>query len=555
MLKKLPTSLIFLLLATFSYGQTIVSTTPENKKVVLEEFTGLHCVWCPDGHAIAKAIQDNNPGNVFLINIHAGGFAVPSGNEPDFRTPDGEGIRSYFGANSYPSGMVNRHIFSGSTPVMGRGSWTGAANTTLGQGSYVNVAVEAEIDVSTNELTVHVEAYYTGNSPQATNMLNVALLQNNTLGPQTGGNMGNEYVHMHRLVKLITGQWGVSISPTTTGSFIDQTFTYTIPAMYNNVPTELADMEIVAFVSETQSEIPSGAGAFPTYTGFANANDVYARYVDDIDVQCGFDITPKVNIQNVGADPLTALAINYSVNGGATQTYNWTGNLTSLQNETVELPAVSYTTQPVNTVEVTLENDDNNSNNSVSGTFDNAPAAVGTVTMILNTGSQGSQCTWDIVNSAGATVYSGGPYGNNETINETFEFTTDCYRFSVYDSGNNGGGSIVLYDTANEVMYSSNGNYGSGDSGYFSSGDILGTGESALERIVLYPNPASAILNIANAENATVTIYNLLGQEVASKTVSSNSDQIEVSRLQTGTYLVKITIDNAVKVERLVISN
>src|SRR5690625_7333412 len=73
--------------------------------------------------------------------------------------------------------------------------------------SYLNMAVEATLDIDTRELTVHVEAYYTGDSPKSTNRLNVALLQNNTLGPQAGGGMGNEYVHMRRLVDLLTGQW------------------------------------------------------------------------------------------------------------------------------------------------------------------------------------------------------------------------------------------------------------------------------------------------------------------------------------------------------------
>ncbi len=560
MLKKIPAILVFMCLATFAYGQTIVSTTPENKKVILEEFTGIHCVFCPQGHAIAQAIQDNNPGNVFLINIHTGSFSNPGAGEPDFRTPFGAALASQSGLVGYPAGTVNRHVFPGQSQsggnhtAMSRGNWTGTSNTTLGEASYVNVGVEAEIDVSNNELTVHVEAYYTGDSPEATNFMNVALLQNNTLGPQTGGNAGDEYVHMHRLVHLVTGQWGAAISPTTTGTFIDETYTYTIPADYNGVPVELADMEVVAFISETQQEIPSGSGAYPTYTGFANANDAYARYVEDIDDQCGFDISPRVNIQNVGGDELTAITINYSVNGGPTQSYDWTGSLLSLQNETVELPPISYTIQANNSVEITLENDENNANNVTSNTFDVAIEGTGTVFMILNTDNAGSQCTWDVVDSSGTTVYSGGPYGNNETINETFSLPAECYKFSVYDSGGDGGGSIVLYDTNNDVMYNSSGNYGSGDSGNFSSDGVLGIGENALEGIRLYPNPTNSILNISNAAASTVEIYNLLGQLVATKTNISNNDQIEVSRLQAGTYLVKVSKDNAVKVDKLIIS-
>ena len=553
-MKKIPFTLLFIFFVTLSFAQTIVSTSPENKKVVLEEFTGIHCVWCPDGHAIAQAIQNNNPGNVFLINIHSGGFAIPGVGEPDFRVPDGNGIRIFYGVNSYPSGMVNRHIFSGSSPVMGRGSWTGSANQILSQGSYVNVGIEAEINVTTRELTAHVEAYYTGNSPASTNKLNVALLQNNTLGPQTGGGMGDEYVHMHRLVDLITGQWGATVSPTTTGTFIDETYTYTIPAAYNNVPVELADMELVAFLTETNSEIPSGAGAFPTYTGFAHANDAYARYVDDIKPQCGFDFSPKVNVQNVGGNEITSLTIDYSVNGGPVQTYNWSGSLLSLQNETIELPPISYSNEAVNTVDISLANDDNNTNNNVSGNFDNAVVSTGNVHMILNTSTSGAECTWDIKNSAGDILYSGGPYPNNEIVHEDFILPEECYRFSVYDSGNNGGGSIVLYDTNSVIVFQSGGAYGSGDYGHWTSDGVLNITDIALENIRLYPNPASTILNISNAENADIEIYNLLGQLIVTKNNLDRDDQIEVASLKTGTYLVKISKDNAIKVEKLVIT-
>ena len=542
-------------MATFGIGQTIVSTSPENKNVVLEEFTGIHCVWCPDGHAIAQAIQNNNPGNVFLINIHTGAFAVPGPGEPDFRVPDGNGIRAFYNVNSYPSGMVNRHIFSGSSPVMGRGSWTGASNQILSQLSYVNVGVEAEVNVTTREMTVHVEAYYTGNSPNSTNKLNVALLQNNTLGPQTGGGMGDQYNHMHRLLDLITGQWGMDVTTTTTGSFVDETYTYSVPLDINGVPVELADLEVVAFLTETQSEIPSGAGAFPTYTGFAHANDVYARYVDDIKPQCGYEFSPKVNIQNVGSDEITEVVINYSVNGGSVESYTWNGSLLSLQNETVELPPITYTIDTVNSLDVSLENDDNNANNNVSANFDNAVIGNGNVHMILNTSTSGPQCTWDLIDSSGTILYSGGPYANNEVVHEDFILPEDCYRFSVYDSGGDGGGAIVLYDTNSVILYNTNGAYDDGDHGNFSSDGVLSVNDLVLENIRLYPNPTSTTLNISNAEDASIEIFNLLGQLIITKDRLERDDQIDVSGLNVGTYLVKISKDNAMKVEKLVINN
>ena len=69
----------FVLVSFLTFAQTNVSTTPENKNVVLEEYTGISCPYCPDGHAVAEGIKNNNPGDVMLINIHTGSFATPQG--------------------------------------------------------------------------------------------------------------------------------------------------------------------------------------------------------------------------------------------------------------------------------------------------------------------------------------------------------------------------------------------------------------------------------------------------------------------------------------------
>ena len=55
-MKKLFTIIGLVLVSAYTYSQTIVSTTPQNKKVILEEYTGINCVYCPDGHKIAHGI-------------------------------------------------------------------------------------------------------------------------------------------------------------------------------------------------------------------------------------------------------------------------------------------------------------------------------------------------------------------------------------------------------------------------------------------------------------------------------------------------------------------
>lgn len=63
-----------------------------------------------------------------------------------------------------------------------------------------------------------------------------------------------------------------------------------------------------------------------------------------------------------------------------------------------------------------------------------------------------------------------------------------------------------------------------------------------------YPNPVKDVLNLSyNQEISNVAIFNLVGQQVVSKTVGSNDAQVDMSHLAQGTYLVKVTVDNQVK--------
>ncbi|MFI5172221.1 MAG: M43 family zinc metalloprotease, partial [Chitinophagales bacterium] len=70
---------------------------------------------------------------------------------------------------------------------------------------------------------------------------------------------------------------------------------------------------------------------------------------------CELTITPMVTIKNHGTEILTSVDIVYSIDGGATSSFGWTGSLVTNATEVVTLPAVS-TTEGEHTLEVTLEN-------------------------------------------------------------------------------------------------------------------------------------------------------------------------------------------------------
>jgi hypothetical protein len=355
-MKKLTTFLFCLAaFALQSKAQTIVGTTPENKNAVLEEFTGIHCGYCPDGHAIGSAIIAAHPNDASMIAIHEGGYATPSGADPDYRTAWGTAISAQTGLTGYPAGTINRHVFSGHEMTPGgtaedRGSWSGDATNMISQPSYVNIGVTANIDYATRILTVHCEAYYTGNSTVANNFLNIALTQNNVKGPQSNYGPYNtsmitpdgQYLHQHMLRFMFTGQWGQGIANTNSASGmlkVDTTFTYTVPLTYTLVPVALPDLQVVAFITESHQEIITGTTATvnaPPFdagvTAIANVSTLF----------CTNTITPSITLKNYGSTTMTGTTIYYKVDAaGTVLSIPWTGSLASGTTTTATLPAIT----------------------------------------------------------------------------------------------------------------------------------------------------------------------------------------------------------------------
>ena len=244
-----------------------VSHEPSTRNVILEEFTGNNCGYCPDGHERVESLMATNP-NVIGINIHTTSLASK------YTTEFGSALYAQTGSTGIPAGTVNRHVFSGSNTTLNRGYFAYYANQMTSQPSCVNLAARARIDQNSRVLTVDVAGYYTSNSAASTNKLNVALIQNNVVGYQS--NYGdplynhdaygdpsnlNTYRHQHMLRHLLTGQWGETISTTTAGSSFNKTYTYTIPTVIGDVAAVLENMEVVVFIAEGQQEIITGVKA------------------------------------------------------------------------------------------------------------------------------------------------------------------------------------------------------------------------------------------------------------------------------------------------------
>src|SRR5690606_16128328 len=202
-MKKLFT--LALLLPTFVFGQSLVGTEAQPRTGLLEDFTGINCVNCPDGHAVMAAVAAAAPGRVSLVGVHAGGFANPGTGQLDLRTTFGTSLNSFYGVNAYPTGMVNRRPYNG-TLVLGRGFWAAAMDEVLALPSPVNLGVESNYDATSQVLTVVVQAYYTADGTGGDDRISVLLTENHIFGYQSGGSAN--YDHKHVLRTYLTALWG-----------------------------------------------------------------------------------------------------------------------------------------------------------------------------------------------------------------------------------------------------------------------------------------------------------------------------------------------------------
>ncbi|MCB4807954.1 carbohydrate-binding protein [Tamlana sp. 62-3] len=70
--------------------------------------------------------------------------------------------------------------------------------------------------------------------------------------------------------------------------------------------------------------------------------------------------------------------------------------------------------------------------------------------------------------------------------------------------------------------------------------------------VKLYPNPASNLLNIVNAQNSKVSVFNILGKQVLEKYIQLNKDSLNMSTLTKGVYFVRISKDGANTIKKVI---
>ena len=555
-MKKVLSLAVLAFLSVFTVmaqGEQFVSTEVSNKNVVLEEYTGINCGYCPDGHRIANEIAAAHPGRVFVINVHAGSYAANT-----YTTQFGNALANQTGLDGYPAGTVNRHVFSGSVTSLGRNQWTSASNTILNQTSPVNIAARGTLDWTTRELNITVQLYYTANEANSTNKLNVAILQDNVIGSQSGASynpsqqVGNQYRHMHMLRHLITGQWGEDVTTTTQGSFVEKTYSYTIPASLgspNAIAAKLEDLHFVAFVAQGQQEILTGCEVEIENINMPALNPRIDG-LTNIEVQdCSTDARVNVNVTNVGSDAITALTFQYSVANGTPMTYDWTGNIASMDNTSIELPTLTVATNTNQVVKAKIVNANGQAFESTEASLTIKKSVVsgdGPMVLKIKTDSYASETSYKLYGPNNNVIQQSSSFTNSTVHTFDLNFPSPgCYRLQVKDSYGDGisGGYVRIFAADGTTqLFNATGTSFSSELNVMISVETVDIDDVTFQDMIIFPNPATNFVNIQGTANIQqVELFNLEGQRVAAE--YGDVRTLSLEGLASGMYIMKVTSD------------
>lgn len=289
---------------------------------------------------------------------------------------------------------------------------------------------------------------------------------------------------------------------------------------------------------------------------------------------------PIVKIRNSGAEELTSLDIQFGVEGGTMQTYQWSGNLKFMEEEEVILGQISNygssNTFIVTTSNPNGQNDEHTENDRMVSEFENVPVYKPSFIVRMKTNNYGSQNSWKITNQWDDVVYSRSGLESNALYADTLSLPNGCYTFRIDDTGGDGldfwywdqvgqpDGSgflnFMYYDTVS-VFKSFHKDFGSAIVHSFRVTN--GTDITTPERIgsfKVYPSVSQGQVTIEShfdlPAETTLSLLNISGHQVLEQKMSPNQSSkiLDISNLANGIYLLQLKRKGKINTKKIMLN-
>lgn len=529
-----------------SAAQNHVSKELSPRNVLIEEYTGIHCSICPQGHRTCHNLKLAYPDQVFCVNIHAGNYAMPSGRQPDLRTSEGDYLYSHFGITSMPGGLINRLDFDGKKGIYPP-QCAEQVRSLLPLKADVNMWAEAEYDDNTKKLTVNVESYFLKNKPGA--RLSVYVAQNNISSYQSGVAV-NVYLHSHVLRKVMTANLGDILGASEEGETVTKSLCWTLPEDINGTPLNPRALEVIAFITNADGEIENVTHCYPSMLNTEPQNmAVISEPFVSIDSNWAYNFF-YVLLENRNDTPLTSALFEISLKNKKASV-DWSGEIPPRSIAQVKIPIPEEIALPATyknakyIIKLKQSNDmEALTDCEVSGLITSPSQYPSDLTFHINPATSHPHNTWTLYKADGS-VFKTFEATDNTPFAETLTLPDGVYCFEGLDlkGDANSLASFAIKDSENNTL-SENTLYNFGNRHFFRVGE-----PASLKEIGADSTPGFTLngcILYATAPDTRLTLYNTAGTSI-----KSGIGHIDMSVIPHGLYILSLRNASASTVAKI----
>ncbi len=553
-------SLLFFLL--FLSTAVIQAQTP--RMVLAESYTSTTCGPCGSQNPAFDALLHANEDKITSIKYHMN-WPAP-GNDPMYHhnPVDNNARRSYYNINSVPHVHLDGNYYNGTPSTINQNRINNAAaipspfeirmqhRLSDDQDSvYVTMMIRATEQVS-GQLVAHIaviekEIHFT--SPPGTN---------------------GERDFYNVMKAMLPSRNGTSLPDFPADSYVVIETAWELQNVYN-----IDQIAAVGFVQDNTNKHVHQAANSSTepLQPFYGTDAAVTGLMNVTSTNCSGYVSPKIEITNYGSNDLTEADIQININGTIVDEINWTGSLAFMESAQIDAGEIGFELQVENTLMVLIGNvngqeDEYTLNYANTVLINQSPFLTGNLLLFFLLDNSPEETTWEILNSQGTVVMSGGPYstpGGVVSLPVTFD-AGDCYELIVYDAGgngmccSNGTGYYALIANGNEAVFSGQG-FGASDRNEFTYG-FVGVDETGMDQgnISLHPNPASdkVYLRLKNemiGNTATIQLTDPSGRLVRELKMPRTQDgqliEVDLDGISSGLYLITVKLNSEVYTKKL----
>ncbi len=282
---------------------------------LLENFTSIYCGYCPEGHVVLEALQEDYPDKYAWVALHGLGMGDDT---LAIKSDERLVVEQFLGVGSYPTASIDRtglsnndlglsddYVFSIGYDSQYAHRIAGDIDEAIevafdGVPALVSVDITPRYDFDTRELTIIVSGEGSTSAKQllSDNRLTIYLTEDGIEGLQEdyyNGSSRNgyliDYVHNHVLRAIVNEyEWGDDINWTSEASY-ENTITITLDDKW-----DYDQLYVVAFISGSMEELQDDQWVY---------NNIADGMVNNVNCVKAVDVPEGISAVTVSSDDKT----------------------------------------------------------------------------------------------------------------------------------------------------------------------------------------------------------------------------------------------------------